>query len=51
MEQLTPNSLSSSSCPSIDQWSAPDRSVVFVLAHVRSTARGAASVTGGIHLN
>ena len=51
MEQLTPNSLSSSSRPSVDHWSAPDHVIDFVLNHVRTTARGASTVNGVVHLN
>jgi len=50
MEQLTPNSLSSSHT-SVDQWSAPDHAIEFVLNHARTTAQGAAPVHGVLHLN
>ena len=50
MEQLTPNSLSSSR-PSVDQWSAPDRAIAFVLNHARTTSPGPTAVQGLLHLN
>lgn len=50
MEQLTPNSLSSSR-PSVDQWSAPDHAIAFVLNHARTTACGSTAVQGSVHLN
>jgi len=53
MEKLTPNPLfsSSSSVPAIDQWSAPARAIEAVLTHARTTAAGAASLGGSVHLN
>ena len=52
MEKLTPNPLfSSSSVPAIDQWSSPAHAIEAVLTHVRTTAAGAPSLGGSVHLN
>ncbi|MDG1380879.1 MAG: hypothetical protein P8P45_01760 [Flavobacteriales bacterium] len=52
MEKLTPNPLSDApSFPQVDQWSAPERAISFVLAHVRSTGKGSQTVAGSVHLN
>ena len=52
MEQITPNSLSDTPfSPQVDQWSAPESAISFVLAHVRSTGRGSQRIHGTVHLN
>ncbi len=37
--------------PKADQWSAPEHAIAHVLAHVRTTTKGSASLGGSVHLN
>ena len=53
MEHTTPNTPSDALFvpPSVDQWSAPEHAIAHVLAHVRTTGKGAESLGRPVHLN